>query len=80
MELETKGFNPKVTEATKFVSKHILTDRQEKVFWIAFKMGFFDFPRKINSKELSQKLGIAQSTLSEILRRGTKKLLDFYFE
>jgi predicted DNA binding protein len=80
LELEKKGFSPKVAEVTKFTPKNVLTDRQEKIFWIAVKMGFFDFPRKINTKELSNKLGIAQPTLSEILRRGTKRLVNYYFQ
>jgi predicted DNA binding protein len=43
-------------------------------------MGFFDYPRKINMEELSRKLGISPSTLSEMIRRGIRKLLMYHFE
>ena len=52
-----------------------LTDHQEKTLWIALKLGFFEFPRKIHMKELADKLGVSLSTLSETLRRGLKNML-----
>ena len=79
--LESGGFKPKVLEVTKFKSmEKILTERQEAVLWLALRMGFFDFPRKINTSELSQRLGIGLSTLSEITRRGIRRLLESHFE
>jgi predicted DNA binding protein len=58
----------------------VLTEKQERIFWLALKGGFFDYPRKIGTRELSSKLGISPPTLSEILRRGTRRLLEHYFE
>jgi predicted DNA binding protein len=57
-----------------------LTEKQERVLWLALKLGFFDYPRRINSIEFSKKLGIVPSTLSEMKRRGIRKLLKHYFE
>ena len=72
---------PKILQVVKFKPKsRILTDKQERVLWLALKLGFFDYPRKINSIELSRRLGIAPSTLSEMTRRGMRKLLESYFE
>jgi predicted DNA binding protein len=34
----------------------VLTAKQEKVLWLAIKLGFFDVPRKIHTRELSKKL------------------------
>ena len=56
-----------------------MTKKQEKVLWIALKMGFFEFPRKIHMRELSEKLGISMSNLSEILRRGLRRLVEAHF-
>lgn len=71
----------KVLKLEKFRSrKKILTEKQDRILWVALKTGFFEFPRKITMKELSQKLGIAMSTLSEILRRGIRRLLTDYFK
>ena len=57
----------------------VLTEKQERVLWLALKLGFFDYPRKIDSIEFSRKLGIVPSTLSEITRRGMLRLLKHYF-
>jgi len=80
-ELESHGFEPKVLEMGEFVRKgKILTDRQERVLWLAYEMGFFDYPRKIGIQDLSRRLGIGPSTLSEITRRGLQRLLKHHFE
>jgi predicted DNA binding protein len=52
-----------------------VTYREEEILRIALEKGFFDFPKKIKLEELAESLGIAPSTLSEILRRGQKKIL-----
>lgn len=81
--LESRGLKPKVLEVGKFrpnVRGRILTEKQERVLWLALKMGFFDFPRKITMLDLSRRLGVGLSTLSEILRRGLRRLLEKHFE
>ncbi len=79
--LEAGGFKPKVLEAAKFKSmEKVLTEKQEAILWLALRMGFFDFPRKINMSDLSQRLGVGLSTLSEITRRGIRRLLESHFE
>lgn len=79
--LESLGFNLKVLSLTRHDYKEgILTEKQENVLWLALRMGYFDYPRKINTKELAQTLGIVPSTLSEIVRNGIRKLLEKYFE
>ena len=79
--LENSGHKVKVLKIGSFKPKKgVLTEKQEKIFWLALKGGFFEYPRKIGTQELSVKLGIRPSTLSEILRRGTRRLLENYFE
>jgi predicted DNA binding protein len=79
--LEATGLKPRILEVGKFRRKgKILTEKQERVLWLALKMGFFEFPRKINMLELSRRLGVALSTLSEITRRGIRRLLEDHFE
>jgi len=80
-ELEKAGHNVNVLKMGKFEPKTgILTENQERIFWLALKSGFFDFPRKIGMRELSVKLGIRPATLSETIRRGTRRLLEHHFE
>lgn len=79
-ELDAKGYKPKVRKMEKYkTSGKILTGKQELVMWHALKAGFFEYPRKINSIELSKRLGIVPSTLSEITRRGFRRLLESHF-
>ena len=79
--LENSGHKVTVLKMGSFEPKTgVLTQKQEKIFWLALKGGFFDYPRKIGTRELASKLGIKSSTLSEILRRGTRRLLEHYFE
>ena len=79
--LEDHGLELKILEAGKLKTKgKTLTEKQDRALWLALKMGFFDYPRKVNLSELSQRLGIAPSTLSESIRRGIRKLLEERFE
>jgi predicted DNA binding protein len=79
--LESLGFKPKILKLTKHEPQEgVLTEKQENVLWLALRMGYFDYPRKISTKALSKTLGIVPSTFSEILRSGLRKLLEKYFE
>lgn len=79
--LESAGFSVTVLKMRKFEPQRgFLTVKQEKIFWLALKGGFFEYPRKINMAELAAKLGISPSTLSEIIRRGMRRLLEHHFE
>jgi predicted DNA binding protein len=80
-ELQNSGYKVNVVKVGKFEQQSdILTENQERIFWLALKSGFFDYPRQIGMAELARKLGISAATLSEILRRGTRRLLEHYFK
>jgi predicted DNA binding protein len=66
-------------EDSKYIYSFIAA-KQEKVLWLAVKLGFYDIPRKIYTQELLKKLGISMSTFSEITRRGMKQLLVSHFD
>lgn len=56
-----------------------LTLRQEEILKMAFELGYFDFPKKIKLDRLSRRLGIAPSTLAEILHRAEKHIMMKHF-
>ena len=56
------------------------TYREEEILRYALEKGYFDYPKKIRLEEIADHFGIASSTLSEILRRGQKKILEKYFK
>jgi predicted DNA binding protein len=80
-DLEKTGHKVKILKVGKFEQQiGVLTENQERIFWLALKSGFFDYPRQVGMAELAGKLGISAATLSEIMRRGTRRLLEHYFK
>lgn len=78
---EAQNIEFKVLEAGTFKQRSLtLTEKQERVLWLALKMGFFEYPRRITMLQLSKRLGIGLSSLSEILRRGLRRLLEDHFK
>jgi Predicted DNA binding protein len=78
--LETRGANVKVLSLTdaKFALDSpisCLTEKQQEAIALAFRLGYFDTPRKISVDELAAKLGLASSTLAVHLRRAERRLL-----
>ncbi len=80
-DLEKSGHKVNVLKIGKFEQQiGVLTEKQERIFWLALKSGFFDYPRQVRMAELATKLSISPATLSEIMRRGTRRLLEHYFK
>ncbi|MBT0158470.1 hypothetical protein G4O51_00620 [Candidatus Bathyarchaeota archaeon A05DMB-2] len=52
-----------------------LTEKQREILTTAYKLGYYDIPRKINSEQLAKKLNIGDSTLVEHLRKAERRLL-----
>ncbi len=57
-----------------------LTDRQARVLSLAYELGYFEFPKKINLTDLAKKLGVSKAALSETLHSGEEKVLHAYFQ
>ncbi len=53
-----------------------LTFRQERDIRMAFELGYFDIPSRINLDELASKIGCSKSTLNIILRRAERKIIS----
>lgn len=47
---------------------------------IALEKGYFEFPKKITLRQLAKVLDISPGTLTEILRRGQKRVLQEHFK
>lgn len=77
-ELESEGCQVEIRSKLEVKGPFALTKRQERVVVMALELGYYDFPRRITAKELAKRLGVAPSTLSEILQRSERKLVDFY--
>ncbi|GAH10630.1 unnamed protein product, partial [marine sediment metagenome] len=57
-----------------------LSPKQKKVIELAVKLGYFDFPRKINLDGLAKELKLSKQTVQQHLRIAEKKLVPFLTE
>lgn len=78
--LEEIGCDIKIDRVTPLSEKGVLTDRQEEIIRAAFAVGYFDFPRKIGSEKLADKLGVSVSTLSEVMRAAQRRIFAEYLQ
>jgi len=78
--LKAKSVIAELVKLTKIDDKETLTDRQDKITHVAFERGYFDYPKRISLRELAKMFDVSPSTLSEILRKGQRKIVLDYFK
>lgn len=78
--LKNKSVEAELVKLTKIDDKESLTERQEKITHVAFERGYFDYPKRISLRELARMFDVSPSTLSEILRKGQRKIVLDYFK
>lgn len=54
---------------------HRLTEKQRRILILAYKLGYFDVPKRINSDELAARLNLTGSTVVEHLGKAEHRLL-----
>ena len=79
-ELEKAKVVAEVLKVSQLEDDEELTARQEHILQIALEKGYFEFPKKISLRELAKTLEVSPATLSEILRRGQKRVLQEHFK
>jgi predicted DNA binding protein len=57
----------------------VLTARQRECLRVARRAGYFAVPRESTLAEVAAELGVDTSTASETLRRGSARVLDWFF-
>ncbi|HJX05019.1 MAG TPA: helix-turn-helix domain-containing protein [Thermoplasmata archaeon] len=79
-KLKDKGVQADLIKLTKIDDKESLTERQDKITHVAFERGYFDYPKRISLRDLAKMFDVSPSTLSEILRKGQRKIVLDYFK
>lgn len=59
---------------------NLLTDRQREVLLRAAEQGYYDTPRRATLTEVSDSLGIAKATGSDVLHRAEGNVLKWFIE
>jgi predicted DNA binding protein len=54
----------------------VLTDKQRDILITANKFGYYEYPRRINSTRLSEKVDISKPTLVQHLRKAEVRLME----
>lgn len=78
--LHKEGVVYKIGDLSPLTSSKGITARQQKVLRSALELGYYEFPKRISTKQLASTLGIKAGTVAEILRRAEKNVITHYFE
>jgi hypothetical protein len=71
----TPGYSPaSLVRVGSFRGSPDLTARQELAIGTAYALGYFDYPRRAQLKDVAKSLGISRVSTMENLRRGLRKL------
>ena len=54
----------------------VLTEKQRDILITAHENGYYDYPKKINSEKLSEKVKVSKATLVQHLRKAEGRLLS----
>ncbi|WP_181685236.1 PAS domain S-box protein [Halorhabdus salina] len=57
-----------------------LTDRQQEILTIAYRRGFFEWPRESSGEEIADAIGIAPATFHQHVRTVQRNVLQLLFE
>jgi predicted DNA binding protein len=52
-----------------------LTEKQRSILTSAFKLGYYDIPRRLNSDQLAEHLSLTNSTVVEHIRKAERRML-----
>ncbi len=51
-----------------------LTEKQRRIIQLAFRLGYYDLPRRVDSKDLARRVGIREATLVVHRRKAERRL------
>ncbi|MGQ9588336.1 MAG: helix-turn-helix domain-containing protein [Thermoplasmata archaeon] len=69
------GCSVELKKVSKLTTASELTRTQERVLQLAYELGYFEIPRKINLERLAKRLEVSKATLDVMIRRAQKKII-----
>ncbi len=78
-KLHVPHYIKSIKDYSEFKNPANLTQKQGEIVSTAYKLGYYNRPKKISSKKLSEIFGINQATLIEHLRKSEQKILKGMF-
>ncbi|WP_338602746.1 helix-turn-helix domain-containing protein [Sulfolobus tengchongensis] len=79
-DLKSKGTVHLIKNAEFNVEEEDLTPQELKIILTAYKTGYFDFPRRIKSDNVSKLVDISKSTFTYHLRSAEHKIIKRYLK
>ncbi|MGC8644660.1 MAG: helix-turn-helix domain-containing protein [Thermoplasmata archaeon] len=77
--MENAGLKYEIAEIRSYMHQE-LTDREREVLRKALQYGYFKESSRTSLTSLAEIIGISPSSLSAILRRSLRKVVNFYFD
>lgn len=78
-DLKKSGTDITLVSKTHLDPSALLTARQELIMEVAYKRGYYEYPKRIKMDELARIFDVSRSTISEILRKGHMRIIGNYF-
>ena len=78
-DLKKTGTEIKLVSKIHLDPSALLTARQELIIEVAYKRGYFEYPKRIKMDELARIFDVSRSTMSEIMRKGQQRIIGNYF-
>ena len=66
-------------DSTETAAEPDLTERQDEILSVAAQQGYFEVPREVKLDTIAAKTEVNKSTVNEILRRGMRNLINWYY-
>jgi predicted DNA binding protein len=75
-ELRAAGCGVEVERVGGIRDESLLTKRQEEILALALKEGYYETPKRVHLSELAKRLGVAPSSLGEVLKRAERAVIE----
>jgi len=61
-------------------SAALITNKQKEILQLFYKEGYYDWPRKVTVKEVTEKLHLCRSTIQEHIRKAESRLMSSFIK